>query len=146
MYDLAMQSDPGIIRRMGIALPTRFQTSPGPIAKLAERYLRRSPRFDEASSGFTLRISGLADAGEAYLLGANDTVLAQVRVTPRAGEDTEDLARRLAQELHEAAFAPRLDLTQADIRSLDGSPTAGGARSGERLRSVLSDLADESSP
>jgi len=146
MYDLAMQSDPGIIRRMGIALPTRFQTSPGPIAKLAERYLRRSPRFDEASSGFTLRISGLADAGEAYLLGANDTVLAQVRVTPRAGEDTEDLARRLAQELHEAAFAPRLDLTQADIRSLDGSPTAGGARSSERLRSVLSDLADESSP
>ncbi|MEE8526736.1 MAG: hypothetical protein V3T72_22595 [Thermoanaerobaculia bacterium] len=142
MYDLAMQSDPGIIRRLGIALPTRFQTSPGPVAKLAARYLRRSPRFDEKSSGFSLRIAGVDD-GEAYLLGANDAVLAQVRVTPRAGEDSEDLARRLARELHEAAFAPRLDLTQADIRSLDGSPTAGGTRSRERLRSVLSDLVDD---
>ncbi len=143
MYDLAMQSDPGIIRRLGIALPTRFQTAPGPIAERAARYLRRSPRFTEKSSGFSLRISGMADSGEAYLLGANDTVLAQVRVTPRAGEDEEDLARRLVSELHEAAFAPRLDLTQADIRSLDGSPTAGGTRSRERLRSVLTDLVEE---
>ena len=58
---------------------------------------------------------------------------AQVR--PRAGEDTEDIARRLAKELHAQAFAPRLDLTQSDIRSLDGSPTAGGGRSSERLKS-----------
>ena len=56
----------------------------------------------------------------------------------------DDMARCLAGEFHDVAFAPRLDLTQADLRSLDGSPTAAGGRSSERLRSVLSDLVGES--
>ena len=49
----------------------------------------------------------------------------------------------MVADFHAQAFAPRLDLTQADIRSLDGSPTAGGGRASERLRNVLSEMVAE---
>jgi len=141
LFDRALQLDPGVVRRLGAALPTSFEATPGPIAEAAVAALRRSPRFVRAAGGFRVRVEGMHDAGTACLLGAQGTVLACAEVIPRAGEATDDVARRLARELHDAAFAPRIDLTQADLRSLDGSPTAAGGRSRERLRSVLSELA-----
>lgn len=140
LYDRAMQIDPGTIRRLGLALPTRFVASQGQVAERALGYLRRSPRFDEAVAGFTVRVTQTGNDAEAMLLGAGNSVLARVQVTPSAGEDARALARRLASELHAAAFAPRLDLTQADIQSLDGAPTVGADRSTARLESVLSEI------
>jgi hypothetical protein len=146
LFDRAMQHDPGVIRRLGLALPTAFETAPTPIARRAAEHLRGSPRFDEADAGFRIRLEGIEDAGEALLLGVQGTVLARVRVVRRAGETTDDIARRLAAELHAEAFAPRLDLTQADLRSLDGSPTAGGGRASERLHNILTEMTGEEEP
>ncbi len=140
LFDHALQIDPGVVRRLGAALPTAFEATPGPIAEAAVGLLRRSPRFVRARGGFRVRVEGLADAGTACLVGPRGTVLACAEAVARAGEGTVDVARRLARELHAAAFAPRIDLTQADLRSLDGSPTAGGGRSRERLKTVLSEL------
>ena len=70
-------------------------------------------------------------------------------MTPRAGDDATEMGRRLARELHRVAFAPRMDLTQADLRSLDGSPVVAGEASDERVRLVLSELVgggDEEQP
>ncbi len=147
LFDQAWQLDPGVLRRLGARLPTRFESTPDPIARSAEKLLRRSPRFREAAGGFRVRIEGSGEGGSASLLGPGGTVLAIAQVSPRAGDEGgDDLARRLAAELHAEAFAPRLDLTQSDIRSLDGAPTAsGGGRSSERLKSVFSELTDEGS-
>ncbi|MCG8460808.1 MAG: hypothetical protein MI919_31375, partial [Holophagales bacterium] len=148
LFDRALQMDPGMVRRLGASLPARVEASPGPIARVAGKALGRSPRFDSAGSGgaFTLMVEGLADAGDACLVGPRGTRYACAQVTPRAGESVEDTGRRLAQELHTEAFAPRLDLTQADLRSLDGSPTAAGGRNRERMTSVLRELVGDPEP
>ncbi len=58
-------------------------------------------------------------------------------VVPRAGEDDDAIARRLARQFHEDSFAPRVNLTQSDIRSLDGSTTVAAGHSAEKVRDVL---------
>ena len=141
LYQLAMQLDPGTIRRLGAALPAVFYSAPNVVPETARRLLRSSPRFDESrGGGFQVRLEGSIEGASAFLLDPLGTVLTSARITPRAGEDETALARRLVQELHASAFAPRLDLTQADIRTLDGAPTAGGGRSREKMRQVLSGL------
>ncbi len=140
LFDAAFQLDPGIIRRLGLALPATFPPATGAVAEEARDHLRDSPRFRRAKAGYQVVVESDDSSASASLLGPQRTRLAHVRVTARAGEDADDLARRLAAEFHAQAFAPRLDLTQADIRSLDGSPTAGGGRASDRIRNVLSEL------
>jgi hypothetical protein len=140
LYDRALQLDPGVVRRLGLALPCSFTASGGPVASQAVRLLRGSPRFSDEGGGFAVRVEGGGQAGTACLSGPQGEVLVCASVTPRAGEGPKDTARRLAAELHEAAFAPKLDLTQADLRSLDGSTTAGGGRSARRFKSILDTL------
>lgn len=139
-FDQAMQLDPGSVRRQGASLPAVIYAAPGDIAQRAEDLLDSSPRFREAKGGFQVRLEGHQEGGAALLLSPEGTVLTRVQVVPRAGDDVDTMARRLVRELHVKAFAPRLDLTQADLRTLDGSPTAGGGRSSERLRSVFSEV------
>ena len=139
-FDQAMQLDPGSVRRGGAALPTVVYAAPGQIAQRSQDLLDDSPRFKDAKGGFQVRLDGDKESGGAVLLSPEGTVLTTVSVRPRSGDTVDSMARRLVQELHEAAFAPRLDLTQADLRTLDGSPTAGGGRSSERLRSVFSEV------
>ncbi len=142
LFDAAFQLDRGVIRRLGLALPASFPPAAGEVAETARRLLQRSPRLRRAGGGggYQVAVSGDAKSGSACLLGPRGTRWACAQVKLRAGEDSEDLARRLAAEFHAQAFAPRLDLTQADIRSLDGSPTAGGGRASDRLQGVLSEL------
>ncbi len=140
-FDAALQRDPGIIRRLGLALPATFPATTGKLAETTRKLLRRSPRFRHASGGYQVVVEGDTNSGSACLLGPQRTRLSCAEVKLRPSEDTTALARRLAAEFHATAFAPRLDLTQADIRSLDGSPTAGGGRASDRLRNVLSEVA-----
>jgi len=141
--DRALQLDPAIVRRFELALPARFEAGPEALAQSALRLLRRSPRFTRGDGAYAVRVAATGnDRAQAWLLGPQGSVLAQAQVRARAGENAADLARRLAAELHAQAFAPRVDLTQADIRSLDGAPTAAGGRNAERLRMVLDDLID----
>lgn len=140
LFDAAFQLDRGVVRRLGLALPTSFPPAQGEVAKTARRLLERSPRFRDAGGGFQVVVESDDKSARAFLLGPRRTRWAEAQVKLRAGEDSGDLARRLAAEFHNRAFAPRLDLTQADIRSLDGSPTAGGGRASDRLQGVLSEL------
>ncbi len=143
LFDAAYQLDRGVLRRLGLRLPATFPEAEGRIARAARDLLEDSPRFRRAEGGYQVIASSDAKTGTACLLGPRRTRLACAQVKERAGEDEGDLARRLAAEFHAQAFAPRLDLTQADIRSLDGSPTAGGGRASDRLQGVLSELIPE---
>jgi tetratricopeptide (TPR) repeat protein len=140
LFDQALQADPGIVRRLGLALPCRIKATGGEVASTAARIVRRSPRFLDEGGGFTVRIDGTQDSGTACLTGPQGAEISCASVTPRAGESPTDAARRLVAELHEQAFAPRVDLTQADLQSLDGSTTAAGGRAAERFRSIIDGL------
>lgn len=142
LFDTALQIDPGALRRAGAELPVRLGTHGGPIAERTAKLLRRSPRFDVTDRApFEVQVEATDRDGTACLIGPRGTRLSCAQVTARAGdESSDDVARRLAEEFHRQAFAPRLDLTQADLQSLDGSPTAAGGRAKEQLRSVTDRL------
>lgn len=146
LFDRAMQYDPGIVRRLRIALPTRFDAGESGVARYAASLLRDSPRFSPANSGFKLQTRGSDTSARACLLGPADSLLACAEITARAGEDEEALARRLADELHERAFAPRVDLTQSDLNSLEGSTAVLGIRGTSRVRSLLEQLSGDGVP
>jgi hypothetical protein len=135
--DRVLQRDPTVVRRLGLAIPVSIRQDGSDEARRAAAMLRRSPRFrsDEAA-GFVLAVR----AGSACLHAAGGTVLQCARVQPRSGEDDEARARRLVDELHQRVLAPRIDLSQTDVRSLDGSTGVGDARAADRARSVLEDL------
>ncbi|MEL7060537.1 MAG: hypothetical protein AAGN46_10970 [Acidobacteriota bacterium] len=144
LLDQAMQLDPGVVRRLGGALTVVLESNNTPASRAATAALRRSPRFRVDPGGeFRLRIGGSEERADGCLLGLAATRLACTSVSRRAGEDGAALGRRLAIELQRAAFAPRLDLTQADLQSLDGSPTAAGGPAGEDLRSILSFVTED---
>jgi hypothetical protein len=125
-YDLALQRDPGVIRRLGLALPAVITASGGPLADEAAGYLRASPRLVQEKTGFRVEVSAQGESGRACLLGANGEVIGCGRALPRAGEDASARARRLAEEFHASVFSARVSLSQTDLRSLDGSPLTGG--------------------
>ena len=141
-FDEVMQIDPGAIRRGGARLPAVLYAAPTKAARRARDLLAGSPRLAVGEGGFQVRVEGGEVGLTALLLGPMGTVLANAQTIPRAGDDAgvDTLARRLADEFHQQAFAPRVDLTQADLQTLDGSPTAGGGRSQDMLDSVLDDV------
>ncbi|MDA8019844.1 MAG: hypothetical protein MPN21_20575 [Thermoanaerobaculia bacterium] len=141
LFDTALQIDPGVLRRVGAELPVKLSVSGNGVAERTAKLLRKSPRFDVGRGAFEIQVDGGSGSGKACLIGPRGTRIACARVTARAGDrDVRDIARRLAAEFHRQAFAPRLDLTQADLQSLDGSPTAAGGRAKEQLRSVTDRL------
>jgi hypothetical protein len=68
--------------------------------------------------------------------GSEITRVAVKKAGPR---DDEAVARRIARSAHEDLLVPQVDVTQADIRSLDGG-LGGGGRASERAKSVLEEV------
>lgn len=120
-FEAAVQRDPGVFRRLEIALPVRIEAGGGEIAEAIVDALERSPRLVEDDAGFILRVRGDATRGEVCLMGASQTVLDCGDATPAPSDSPDDLAGKVVQAFHDVAFAPRIDLSQADINSLDGS-------------------------
>ncbi len=146
LFEEVLQADPGALRRAGVALPVRFTGTAGIQHGHALRMLRSSPRFAEGPAGFSLRFAGEGDFAEICLVGPTSAVHACARRERGADEDPRASALRLVRAFHDAAFAPRIDLTRQDLVSLDGSPMVGGGRNADRLRSVLSELQGSPSP
>jgi hypothetical protein len=83
--------------------------------------LSGSPRLTESDAGLTLRIQGDRTASSACLIGSDHSEIGCGRATAKAGDDADALARKVVQDFHDKVFAPRIDLGQADINSLDGT-------------------------
>jgi tetratricopeptide (TPR) repeat protein len=143
----ATQIDPGMLRQLGIAVPVRFQVAGGALAERTADLLSGSPRLVRGD-GLTVSVRADAHEASACLLDPQASVLGCgfLGMPDGPGLDIDARARALASEFHAQVFAPRLDLTQLDISSLDGSPTAGGGRGRERMRSVLDEILGPSAP
>jgi tetratricopeptide (TPR) repeat protein len=139
LFGRTLEVDPGALRRLAVRLPVRITAGSGDLEQQAARALERSPRLAKGGRFVVAVSSGEKELG-ACLNGPRGEVLGCARVTPRAGESSDELAGRLSGEFHAEVFAPRIDLTQADIRSLDGSPTAAGGRATEHLHTILDSI------
>jgi hypothetical protein len=137
MLELVLSNDPGLIRRLGHTLPVEIVPLENtPAVAAAIDHLEGSPLF-EIGWGFQL----LVGEHEVVLALSDGSELFRGRVGagPR---DSESLGRRIAKAAHEELFIPNVDITQADVRSLDGG-LGGGGRAAERTRSVLDEVLNE---
>jgi hypothetical protein len=139
-FEEVLQADPGTLRRAGAVVPIRFTGTAGVQHSFALWMLRASPRFRETASRFEIRFAGAGDFAEICLVGPTGAQHACARRERNPDEDPQESAERLVAAFHEVVFAPRVDLTQKDLVSLDGSPAIGGGRQSDRTRELLSEL------
>jgi tetratricopeptide (TPR) repeat protein len=135
-YERAMQIDPGVLRRLDLALPVRVNAAGDAVSEAFVDALDHSPRFDVGSRGFTIELRADRARGEACLIGASGAQLACGRAEAKSNEGADALAEKLLAAFHDKVFAPPIDLSQVDANSLDGSTLRG---SGEDLNPILSD-------
>lgn len=142
-YDKAMQhytevlaKDPGVLRRLGYTLPVVLEAGgDSPEVARALELLEDSPLFVQEPWGFRLVVG----ADSAALLLEDGTEVFSVAIPAAKSGDADGVARRIARAVHRELLVPEVDITQADIRSLDGSLGSGG-RASERVKSILEEV------
>lgn len=122
LYEEVMARDPGLMRRIDLPLPVSLGTFSTSLFQQAGRRAMSNPRF------VPMEVSPfqLADDGQRLcLLGPGRSVLACGSEKPLGTDDPlAEPHARLVRNLVTEAFAPRLELSQADLTSLDGSAAA----------------------
>lgn len=144
LYIQALEIDPGVIRRLGIAIPAQVQAQTGGAAALAAEMLRRSPRLNNKSGAFSVLISGQARELRACLQSADGAVLSCGQAQQKQEEDDNSFAARLVDAFHKRAFGPRVALTTGDLHSLDGSTTLAADAQRDKMQEVLRSMAEQS--
>ena len=124
-YDAAFQRDPGVFRRLEVPVAVEISSGGGDVAGTIADMLARSPRFDSERGGLRLEVRGDRKAARVCLSGDGGQVIECADVQAKAGEDADGFTARAAQEVMTQLFAPRVDLSQMDINSLDGQNLSG---------------------
>ena len=133
-YERTLQIDPSVFRRLELRLPVRVQAPDNDVANRLVDALERSPRFDVGDRGLQIAIRADSAQGSVCLIGVSGAELACGRAEAKANDGADVLAGKLADDFHERAFAPHVDLTQVDANSLDGTNLRG---SGQDLTPLL---------
>jgi tetratricopeptide (TPR) repeat protein len=119
-YELALQNDPSLLRRLGMSLPVRIRGVDDAFVRQVIDYLEASPRFHSHPEGLSLEVFPqndlticLSTLGGSPLscvqMGAIDETLT---LTP---------AQQLVQEFHAQTFGLGYDISQAQRMRLMGS-------------------------
>ncbi len=119
-YELALQNDPSLLRRLGLSLPVRIRGVDDAFVRQVIDYLEASPRFHSHPEGLSLEVFPqndlticLSTLGGSPLscvqMGAIDETLT---LTP---------AQQLVQEFHAQTFGLGYDISQAQRMRLMGS-------------------------
>lgn len=122
-YEEVLARDPAVMRRLGLSLPASLRPGGGStIVRAAQRALT-TPRFTEAARA-PFRVGDVG--GRLCLEGLDGVIYACASPASVAadGEFEGDETARLAAALIDEAFAPRLELSQRDLTTLDGSAVA----------------------
>ena len=134
----ALESDPPVIRRLSMSLPVQIKCGDSTVSSMLES----SPRF-HSDSGFELVIDGSVETGyRGHLQGPDGSVLTRFESEP--SENQVQTRKLLCEKVHQTVFAPRVNLTQADINGLDGSNLAGG-RFREQLKDIVGNQSEKES-
>jgi tetratricopeptide (TPR) repeat protein len=128
---------PTALRLLGIRLPVDdIRASGDPLARAVASALHRSPRLLVAGgSGRAVVVTVEKKQVRVCLTGRGGRRYACAEKEVGGGKTEEEKVALAADEFHAKVFAPKIDLTQRDINSLDGSAVRGDAD--EVLKQVL---------
>lgn len=113
---------PAVVRLVGVVLPVQITDDGSPLAARTARLLRASPRFEADADAFAIKV---LSAGER--VGWEMTLRTGTRFFEGgvpAGKDADAVPAQAAAAFFRQLMSPTLDLTQVQINSLDGSPSA----------------------
>ncbi|WP_157068592.1 hypothetical protein [Sandaracinus amylolyticus] len=150
LYATALEIDPGVLRRLGLALPISISHRGGD-SESAASLLASSPRTTERDGALALDVEPTARGLRACLRTASGNELRCVEASAppetdeaRAAEAERDpelatltLPQRLAREVHREMWSARVELSRVDLSSLDGRPIGGSTLANERLRQLV---------
>lgn len=134
-YALLLDDSPAMFRFFDLELPVEIDYAGNSQLKKVAKIFHKSPRFRWVNnSEFNLKLSVSGAGLEARLMGPSGTVISRTSVPIE--DDAEEALALLAEEVHQNTFAPKLNLSQKDLSSLDGSNLSGRTKSDE-LRGKL---------
>jgi len=122
-----LQKQPTVFRQLGLRLPVTIKASDDDLAEEVADLLEDSPRLetDGANLGFVVDVSAEGGFASACLRDSKGYQFSCARLEPKAPDAEADIPEaqvQVADAFHDKAFSPRIELTQSDINSLDGSP------------------------
>lgn len=117
LYEEALATDPGLLRRMGWALPVAVESSNSELDRRLAKAVMRSPRFEGSNDGLRIQIDG----GKICLFGRTGAAWGCGEAEMQDDESSASYSQRIVDSFHEEVFSPRVDLSRIDINSLDGS-------------------------
>lgn len=135
LYQQAWQWDPGLVRRLGVALPVVFRSDTSALADEAVAILKRSPRFRDNSIGLGITVSATPELraclnnpnGEALLCYTFDPV------TDNSG-DAVAVAAVFSRQFHSELFGLGYDISKAQRSRLLGSSVILSSQTNSNLR------------
>lgn len=132
-YEQALSWDPGVFRRLGLALPAVVEPTGSTVAQDAADMLVRSPRLTWDRSGFRVVVSDrticLSTPAGTQLGCVDDDV-----------KEGEDPAAALVDAWHMEAFSLPMDMGRIDMRSLDGTTRLDENARREALENLIGDF------
>lgn len=150
-----LDTAPAMFRHLDISLPVRIETDGDPTSNDIAKALGKSPRFHSDDRGYAIKVRKTGGRLVATLLSPQQALLAEVSVSakkiqktsaekpegeqPEVEEEEEEILDppdELVALFHKKAFAPRLDLSQADINSLDGSTLTDSRRNNNAREAI----------
>jgi tetratricopeptide (TPR) repeat protein len=117
---------PTALRHLQIKLPVKMILSGKRSTEIRDR-LANSPRLDILEDAvFAVRINGADDHISICLEGKKNYGCGRIKDADL--EEADDVIAAAIDAFHDTAFAPKIELTQSDVSSLDGRSTRMGAR------------------
>jgi len=133
-YQVALQSDPGIIRRLGSYLPVTYGGDESGFSQQAIQYLKRSPRFKTDNLGFKLEVKGIDELSACLSTPKGDS-LSCFTLSLEQSESSKSNAQLLVKGFHSEVFSLGYEISEAQISLLLGSSVIMNSQNDPRLQS-----------
>jgi tetratricopeptide (TPR) repeat protein len=147
LFEQAMLKDPGIVRRMGYAIPAQVQIEGvgDQVAQRAVELLRGSPRLRNEPGAFIVTVAASGARAYNVCLKTSQGNIVQCAAVPAGApnESTDEAASRIGMVFHREIFASRTGFATVDLRSLDGTMASGRHHTREALRDLMNGLEAE---
>jgi tetratricopeptide (TPR) repeat protein len=137
LFHAVLDRFPTALRVLGVRLPVQVLAETRPLSRKIAETLLRSRRLAQGSLGFTVVVTAGPKEKEIRIClhGRGGRRYACAEKDVSSGKSDEERVALAIAAFPAKAFAPKVDLTQRDINSLDGSAVRGEAD--DVLRQVL---------
>ena len=124
-YIELLRSTPSFLRVFQLKLPVKFTVEPGKYSDAAYQLLKQSPRFKNDSHGINLNIQSGEDFIFVCLMDDYHSMIHCTRSDVKNDQNGQFTVEKGVQSFLLEAFAPKIDLSQLDVNTLNGVPTKG---------------------